>query len=79
MMFYFKQKAERAHVLGSCGRSKEYWLAFEKQKLGFKSGTLLAVWSWLNLSVSHFKWLYLWNGEDMASFLDWKHKIIICD
>lgn len=24
-MFYFKQKAEGAHVLGSCGRSQEYW------------------------------------------------------
>lgn len=24
-MFYCKQKAERAHVLGSWGRSQEYW------------------------------------------------------
>lgn len=44
--FISKQKAERAHVLGSCGRNKERWTLRGKRKLGFTFGTcsLLAVW-----------------------------------
>lgn len=34
-MFYFKQKAEGTHVLGSCGRSQEYWALKNKTLVSY--------------------------------------------
>lgn len=77
--FISKQKAERAHVLGSCGRNKEH--------LNFKGGkkTWFHVWNLQltcclilakSFSLSDVKLLYLWNREDSASSMRWEHKTI---